>query len=234
MFFIARNTDSIGIARKEAGAVKRYEILKASKTVLDCVDLSLIVILIVIDLSCLQFLVLVHKICPDDELLFDVFLLVVIVQLLELFEVILSLVILHAEAPVIFSRNAVFIGFPLAILAELLDSLRIEAVFYQCVQIISSVDEIVMPAQLTAILVLDGNVVEGAGVNTILHNLEVLVLSGSSVLAFHVPSNVVFAVAPVITQVAALPLAIELFHLMSKSINEGMLHLCDFCRIVNN
>ena len=138
----------------------------------------------------------------------DVVLLIVVIELEESLKVICALIILHTESMIIFSRHAVFVGGSLTIFAQLFNSLRINVIADEIVTIVTSVHEVVMSAQLTTILILNGYIMELAGVDTILHYLEVFVLSRACVLALFMSSDVILPSAPVFTQVAALPLAI--------------------------
>ena len=73
-------TDSTGNARNEAGAVYRVGMPRASKSRLYGIYLGFIVVIVCFMLPRLQLHVLFHQVHSFDELLFDVGLLVELIQ----------------------------------------------------------------------------------------------------------------------------------------------------------
>jgi hypothetical protein len=132
-------------------------------------------------------LVYLDKVHTDDELLLNVLLLVILVEVKESFEYLRILLIFATEVPAIISGLSVFVGGSLAVSAELLYLLRVDAMLHEDIDVICPVDEVVVAAQLMAMFVLDRDVVEETPVHPVDHQSIDFVFLFFCMLVFHVP-----------------------------------------------
>jgi hypothetical protein len=136
-------------------------------------------------------LVLRPEVLALDKSLFDVALLVIIVQFKESFERISRFVVLLAELMVVLPGVTVFETGALAIVAEHLYLLGIEAVLYQELKVVAAVAEVEMTTQMLALLILKRDIVEAAAVCSILHNPEILEFTITCMFPDDVSLNIV-------------------------------------------
>jgi ABC-type dipeptide/oligopeptide/nickel transport system ATPase component len=97
----------------------------------------------------------------------------------------------------VFASQSILEGGALAIAAQLLDLLSDNSFHHKQIAVICSVHEVVVAAELVAVLMLDGHVVEEALVDAVTHHLEDLVLILVEVLARYVEFHIELSIAEV-------------------------------------